>query len=288
MPPSDPYYWFVQIAIAHHLVSTAKDGFHPTSRCWSGRPTAPSCAYQRLNPKSDWSMLMALSPGKWEPNDGWKTGAPGYLPWEVAARQLGLRYDHPDDKLELFPKQAMPRGEMAYTLHAALNLSTWQIASLCSFDTVTLPPLSARQKQVVAFALDYVGYPYVWGGEWDGKDSPYGWQAHGGFDCSGFAVGAEDPLQVPDLGERARRLQHGPVGQAAHLAQTSQAGRHHLLRPARPFVAVEHDLPRRPIPGQRLVHPVHRVERRRLAGVARLAWLLEDLLRLGAPRAQEE
>ena len=187
MLPSDPYYWFVQIALAHGLMSATDDSFHPDKPVleWQA-DRAVVRLLKRLNPKNDWSMLTALSPGNWEPNDGWNTGAPGYLPWEVAARQLGLRYDHPDDKLELFPKQAMPRGEMAYTLHAALNLSTWQIDSLSSFDKVTLPPLSARQKQIVAFALDYVGYPYVWGGEWDGKDSPYGWQAHGGFDCSGF------------------------------------------------------------------------------------------------------
>jgi NlpC/P60 family/S-layer homology domain len=187
MPPSDPYYWFVQIALAHGLVSATDDGFHPDQPVleWQA-DRAVVRLLKRLNPKNDWSMLTALDPNTWEPNAGWKTGAPGYLPWEVAARQLGLRYDHPADKLELFPTEAMPRGEMAYTLRAALNLSTWQIGSLSSFDKVTLPPLSARQKQIISFALDYVGYPYVWGGEWDGKDSPYGWQAHGGFDCSGF------------------------------------------------------------------------------------------------------
>ena len=38
----------------------------------------------------------------------------------------------------------------------------------------------------MAFALTYIGYPYVWGGEYPSTDSPYGTQAHGGFDCSGF------------------------------------------------------------------------------------------------------
>jgi cell wall-associated NlpC family hydrolase len=28
--------------------------------------------------------------------------------------------------------------------------------------------------------------PYVWGGETDGVSSVYGYQAHGGYDCSGF------------------------------------------------------------------------------------------------------
>jgi cell wall-associated NlpC family hydrolase len=38
----------------------------------------------------------------------------------------------------------------------------------------------------VAFALKYIGFPYVWGGEYPSRNSPYGRQAHGGFDCSGF------------------------------------------------------------------------------------------------------
>lgn len=187
MVPTDPYYWFVQIALAHGLLSTTAAGFQPDKPVleWQA-DRAVVRLLRRLNPKDDWSMITALNPNNWEPNAGWKTGAPGYLPWEVAARQLGLRYDHSDDSLELFPTQAMPRAEMAYTLHAALNLSAWQIDSLSSFDKITLPPLSTRQKQIVSFALDYIGYPYVWGGEWPGKDSPYGYQAHGGFDCSGF------------------------------------------------------------------------------------------------------
>ena len=32
---------------------------------------------------------------KWEPNPDWKTGAPAYLPTEIAARALGLRFNHP-------------------------------------------------------------------------------------------------------------------------------------------------------------------------------------------------
>jgi cell wall-associated NlpC family hydrolase len=28
--------------------------------------------------------------------------------------------------------------------------------------------------------------PYVWGGETDGVSSQFGYQAHGGYDCSGF------------------------------------------------------------------------------------------------------
>ena len=48
------------------------------------------------------------------------------------------------------------------------------------------PRLSDRQKQIVSFSLKYIGYPYIWGGEFPTRDSPYGHQKAGGFDCSGF------------------------------------------------------------------------------------------------------
>jgi cell wall-associated NlpC family hydrolase len=46
-----------------------------------------------------------------------------------------------------------------------------------------------RRREVVEYAVSLVGTPYVWAGEWAYKtpsDYPYGAQAHGGFDCSGF------------------------------------------------------------------------------------------------------
>ena len=49
-----------------------------------------------------------------------------------------------------------------------------------------LPPLSDRQKQIAKFALKFVGYPYIWAGEYPTPNSPYGTQKSGGFDCSGF------------------------------------------------------------------------------------------------------
>jgi cell wall-associated NlpC family hydrolase len=141
-----------------------------------------------MHPEVDWGMIGALNPKVWEPVAGWKTGAPSYLPYEVAARYLGLRYNHSSttDAQELSPTDAMGRDEVAYVLWKALTADSWSLASLANYDNVRLPPLSDRQKQVITYAFKYVGYPYVWGGEWDTPNSPYGHQAHGGFDCSGF------------------------------------------------------------------------------------------------------
>jgi len=56
----------------------------------------------------------------------------------------------------------------------------------------TLDPTNAgqlAQQQLTQYAINQVGYPYIWGGEWN-KASPVGYccgtQPQGGFDCSGF------------------------------------------------------------------------------------------------------
>ena len=64
--------------------------------------------------------------------------------------------------------------------------SDWQLSGLAGFKDITFPPLSDRQKQIVNFTLKFIGYPYIWAGEYPTPDSPYGHQASGGFDCSGF------------------------------------------------------------------------------------------------------
>jgi cell wall-associated NlpC family hydrolase len=54
---------------------------------------------------------------------------------------------------------------------------------------MTLPNLMPKMQRVVDFAVRYVGYPYIWGGEWNEATSPgycCGYQPVGGFDCSGF------------------------------------------------------------------------------------------------------
>jgi hypothetical protein len=60
------------------------------------------------------------------------------------------------------------------------------VAGLSVFSNVKLPQMSERQRQIADFALRWTGYPHIYGGEYPTIESPYGRQAHGGFDCSGF------------------------------------------------------------------------------------------------------
>jgi len=191
VPPSHRYSSVIQMALHLGYMNLDADG--------AFGPQAPVPAYQaevavirwleERYASSDWTLLTSLRPSRWQPNDGWKTGAPAYLPYVVASRQLQLRYNHPwgDDGHEVTPEQPIDRAEVAYMFSRAYAVGgEWTLSGLADYKSITFPPLSERQREIARFALKFVGYPYIWAGEFPTKSSPYGAQAAGGFDCSGF------------------------------------------------------------------------------------------------------
>ncbi len=189
VPGLDPGYWDIQIAVSLGLMSAAGDGFHPDD-------TVPACKAEvavvrlirLLHRDDDWCLLAGLRSGAWEPTAWWRPATPSYFPYVVASRHLLLRFNHAygDEEQEVSPKEAIDRAEVAYMLREALTLSEWEVDGLAGYSAVTLPALSKRQREILSFALKYVGYPYVFCGEYPTTNSPYGYQEHGGFDCSGF------------------------------------------------------------------------------------------------------
>jgi cell wall-associated NlpC family hydrolase len=109
---------------------------------------------------------------------------------EVVARLLGLRTNHlaGQDDLERLPNDPAPRAEAAFSVAQLLRLSDWQKSDVEeAAATFELPTLTSWQQRVLTTAVKFIGYPYVWGGEYERPQSPYGAQPQGGFDCSGFA-----------------------------------------------------------------------------------------------------
>ncbi|MDQ5834842.1 MAG: C40 family peptidase, partial [Actinomycetota bacterium] len=102
---------------------------------------------------------------------------------------LGLRKNHkaPQDALERLPSDPATRAEAAYSAAQILRFSGWELhqveESAASFE---LPELTPWQRRILTTAFGRIGFPYVWGGESDTRVSPFGLQASGGFDCSGF------------------------------------------------------------------------------------------------------
>jgi hypothetical protein len=111
------------------------------------------------------------------------------FPHMQLARWLGLHYNHDDETLDLQKNQYIPRDEMAYSLWMASTMDSWKLDDAAMFDDITLATPTTAQKSLTQFALNYVGPPYIWAGEWymaTGGNYCCGVQPQGGYDCSGF------------------------------------------------------------------------------------------------------
>jgi cell wall-associated NlpC family hydrolase len=108
---------------------------------------------------------------------------------EVVARYLGLRTNHPprDEALELYPWDPITRAEAAHSLAVVLHEGDWAVeGARAQLGAFALPTYGATARRVLTRAVAKIGMPYVWGGETDAVSSRFGYQAHGGYDCSGF------------------------------------------------------------------------------------------------------
>jgi cell wall-associated NlpC family hydrolase len=129
---------------------------------------------------------------------------------EAVARLLGLRTNHPAalDTLELSPGQPATHAEAAYSAARALQLGPQAAEGIQELAaSFVVPALTPWQKKVLTTAVRFIGYPYVWGGESEFTESPFGPQVHGGFDCSGFVWRVYKVEQYANGGNLADMLQ---------------------------------------------------------------------------------
>ncbi len=120
-------------------------------------------------------------------------GIPSRFGTETVARLLALRLNHPaeQDFLELRPQDTATRAEAAYSAAQILGfgylVDSWQIAAVKqAADSFTLPTLNSWQQKILTVAFSKIGMPYIWGGTSDDAEAPFGVEARGGYDCSGF------------------------------------------------------------------------------------------------------
>jgi cell wall-associated NlpC family hydrolase len=115
---------------------------------------------------------------------------PRRLGFEVVARLLWLRYNHPaaKDWLELRPQDVATRAETAYSVARVLELDAGDRAYVADLAAgFALPAYTAWKTRILTKAVRFVGYPYVWGGTSEFRQTLFGVTSRGGFDCSGFA-----------------------------------------------------------------------------------------------------
>jgi hypothetical protein len=107
----------------------------------------------------------------------------------VIGMRLGMRYNHSDESLDVNPSTQLPRAEVAWSLYRATTLDSWALDDMAAYETIELPAMGPKKRDIVQWGIDHAGYPYVWGGEWDEATSTgycCGTQPVGGFDCSGL------------------------------------------------------------------------------------------------------
>jgi cell wall-associated NlpC family hydrolase len=121
---------------------------------------------------------------------GVKIRVPGHFGTTALGMRLNLRYPSKYEDNDVHPWTPMPRVQVAYSLWRATTQASWTVTNLLQqHKDVVLPRMGPARRAIVEWGARYVGYPYVWGGEW-GLRSPapaaLGGQNIPGFDCSGF------------------------------------------------------------------------------------------------------
>jgi cell wall-associated NlpC family hydrolase len=175
-------------------------------------PTTPAASVTMAGLDSKLVTALGLGDAAKLFTQGAKTAGltpPSRFGTEAVARLLGLRTNHPaaQDALELSPNEPATRAEAAFSAARILRFGDWQAETTQELATsFVLPALTPWQKRVLTTAARFIGYPYVWGGESEFPESPFGPQVHGGFDCSGFVWRVYKVQSYPNGGPLAETL----------------------------------------------------------------------------------
>lgn len=202
LPQTDPFYPFANVAVtAGWMETTDAGGFRP-------REAVTMREVHRALVLAIGMGDLAAGADALQLRDGAPVPTPRDFGTLLIGMRIGLRFNHADESLDVGPDSPLARAEVAWSLYRAANQPSWMHDSLSPYAAMRLPNLSPKMTRVVTFAARYVGYPYVWGGEWhEASPSRYccGYQPIGGFDCSGIAwwvmkkgVAGWDPMPPRD------------------------------------------------------------------------------------------
>lgn len=183
--PSDQFYRWANVSVKLGLIKPLPDG-----RFAPDRPITVAAAHRVL------ITALGLRPiarqlDKLHTRDGYRFRTPTNFGALMLGYRLGLRYSSKDAANDLLPRQAMPRTQVAFSLYKAMTLPSWVVPWIRGqYDKIVLPKMGPNRLRIVQWGVNYVGYPYVWGGEWGlGSPAPaaLGGQPIPGFDCSGLS-----------------------------------------------------------------------------------------------------
>jgi cell wall-associated NlpC family hydrolase len=191
---SDPSYRWAAIAVRHGWMSRGADGgFHPTNDV-----TARGIHRSLIRALGMGPTAAALN--RLSTTDGYRFDTPNSFGADLLAMRLGLRFNNKvDESQDVTPGTRLRRKQAAWSLYRATTLEGWVVEYLeDQYADMALPKMSAKRRAIVDWGVRYVGYPYIWGGEWGfetASPGAFGSQPGPGFDCSGlswWALRADD------------------------------------------------------------------------------------------------
>jgi hypothetical protein len=183
LPATHRFYRFANVAVSQGWMEAEDGRFLPR------RPVTTRAVHLALVLASGLGEVAAAAETI-TLRDGTTVAAPPGFGTLLLGMRMGLRYNHGEESLDVGPDSSLSRAEVAWSLYRAATMPSWVGSSLAAYSSIELPSLSEKMRQVLGWGLRYVGYPYIWAGEWhEGSPEGYccGYQPQGGFDCSGLA-----------------------------------------------------------------------------------------------------
>jgi len=192
LPPTNPFYKYANVAVKNGWMTVGPGpDFNPLA-------AVHVAAFDKALVLAMGLSAQAKGLANIHENGGYHYPVSASFPYLQLAHFLQLHFNHPQglESMDIEPTDSITRDEVAYSIATAKQLTSWELTATNAFSTISLTthnpdvPTQTSKREVTAFALDYVGDPYVWGGEWYQKSPPgycCGTQVKGGFDCSGFA-----------------------------------------------------------------------------------------------------
>jgi hypothetical protein len=229
---SSPFYRYANVAAKLGWIGKFKDGN------WYPGLGARKAGFDEALVKAMGLTAPVQGLANLHQDNGTKYSFGGVLPYMQLATYLGLHYDHSDDSIDLEPTSWMRRDEVAYSLWWSKNVPSWELSNTTRFDNISLPSLNASvagdvsRQTLTQFALNQIGIPYTWGGEWNVKTPPgycCGSQTQGGFDCSGFSWWV---LKRGEDGYNAAQYHPAYIGWSLHERTSSQMAEYTTTRVA--------------------------------------------------------
>jgi cell wall-associated NlpC family hydrolase len=182
----DPYFVYMNVAVKKGWMIPAGTSFHP----------ADAVTTIQVHRALIWALGMSgtvAGANRIHTTDGYTFKHGPTFGTRLVGALLGLRYNHSDESMDVGPATKLNRAEVAWSLYRAVVVNSsesWRKSDIArKYTNIHLGPVPEAFRPVVEFGMKFVGFPYIYAGEWNVKSpSGYccGYQPRGGFDCSGL------------------------------------------------------------------------------------------------------